>query len=79
LAVKAFVVNRPPILIGLDGFELHGFLANAASWGRGLEMIEVSGMMGMNWSPVANHQIAQETEAKGNGGGRMCKTTSKSV
>jgi hypothetical protein len=32
-------------------------------WGRGLEVTEVSGMLAMNWSPGANHQIAQETDA----------------
>jgi hypothetical protein len=32
LAVKAFLVNGMPVLIGLAGFELHGFPANAADW-----------------------------------------------
>src|ERR1700730_12549605 len=46
---------------------------------RGLEVTEVSGMLGMNWSPGANHQIAHKRPTlKGNGGGRMCKATSTS-
>ena len=32
LAVIAFVVIGLPVLIGLAGFELHGFPANAADW-----------------------------------------------
>ena len=32
MAVKAFLVNGLPVLIGLAGFELHGFPANAADW-----------------------------------------------
>ncbi len=31
-AVKAFLVNDLPVLIGLAGFELHGFPAKAADW-----------------------------------------------
>jgi hypothetical protein len=30
-------------------------------------------MLDMNWSPGANHEIAQETDAQGDGGGRMCE------
>jgi hypothetical protein len=44
---------------------------------RGLEVTEGSGMWGKNWSPVANRQIAQETDAQGYGGGRMCKAMFK--
>ena len=29
-------------------------------------------MLGKNWSPGANRQIAQEADAQGHGGGRMC-------
>jgi hypothetical protein len=32
LAVIAFLVMGMPVLIGLDGFEFHGFTANAANW-----------------------------------------------
>jgi hypothetical protein len=32
LAVKAFLVIRLPVLIGLASFELYGFPANAADW-----------------------------------------------
>jgi|ERR1700680_1536351 len=32
LAVKAFLAIGLPILIGLAGFELHGFPADAADW-----------------------------------------------
>jgi len=42
LAVIAFLVNRPPVLIGLASFELHGFPANAAdleSWFRGVRNV----------------------------------------
>jgi len=35
------------------------------SGSRGLEVTEGSGMWGKNWSPVANRQIAQETDAQG--------------
>jgi hypothetical protein len=37
---------------------------------RDLEVIEVSGMLGKNWSHAANRQIAQETDAQGHGGGK---------
>ena len=35
LAVKAFLVNGLPVLIGLAGFQLHVFPANAADWESG--------------------------------------------
>jgi hypothetical protein len=43
LAIIAFLVNGLPVLIGLAGFELHGSSANAADWGRGLDVTELSG------------------------------------
>ena len=32
MAVTAFLVNGLPVLIGLAGFEFHGFPANVADW-----------------------------------------------
>ena len=59
-AVKAFLVNDLPVLIGLAGFELHWFQQMRQIGSRGLEVTDVSGMLGKNWSPGANHQIAHK-------------------
>jgi hypothetical protein len=74
LAVKAFLVNGPPVLIGLAGFERHGSQQMRQIRSRGLEG---GGILGMNRSPGANHQIAQETVAQGHGGGKMCEAMFK--
>jgi hypothetical protein len=70
-AVIAFLVNGLAILIGLAGFELHGFPADAAdweSWFRGDRGIRD---VGQESAPSANHQIAQEADAQEHGGGTM--------
>jgi len=74
LAVKAFLVNGMPVLIGLAGVELHGFPANAADWESGFRGDRGVREVGQE---LVSRQTAQETDAQGYGGGRMCKATFK--
>ena len=67
-----------PVLIGLAGFELHGFPANAANWESWFRGHRGVGDVGHELVFPANHQIAQETDAQGHDGGRMCKANLKS-
>ena len=62
-----------PVLIGLAGFELHGFPANAADWGSWFRGHRGVGDVGHELVFLANHQIAQETDAQMGSGGGMCQ------
>jgi hypothetical protein len=54
LAVKAFLVNGPPVLIGLASFELHGLPANAADWESWVRGVRKVGQDLVSWRESSN-------------------------
>jgi hypothetical protein len=71
LAVNAHLVIGLPVSSVVPVSSSTGSQQMRQIGSRGLEVTKVSGMLGMNWSPGANRQIAQEADAQGHGGGRM--------